>query len=114
MNNFYRFLVTGTVVCSSLIAVAKGDVSGVVINKDSGQPMDFVTVQIFNSKTGKPLNVSAMTDENGAFSIKGLDDGDYIVKIINVGSIDQERNVRVAGSNVSVGTVQLADDAKLL
>ena len=114
MNNFYRFLVTGTVVCSSLIAMAKGDVSGVVINKDSGQPMDFVTVQIFNSKTGKPLNVSAMTDENGAFSIKGLDDGDYIVKIINVGSIDQERNVRVAGSNVSVGTVQLADDAKLL
>ncbi|MCM1370202.1 MAG: TonB-dependent receptor [Candidatus Amulumruptor caecigallinarius] len=93
---------------------AKGDVSGRVINKTTGNAMDFVTVQIFDSATGKPLNVSVNTDENGYFVIPGVKDGNYVVKVTNMGSIDQDRPVSVAGSNIDLGTIRLADDAKML
>lgn len=95
-------------------AFAKGDISGTVINKQSGQPMDFVTVQLIDASTGKPLTVGTNTDENGHFTLPGVKDGKYIVKITNVGSIDQERPANVAGANINLGKIKLADDAKLL
>lgn len=96
------------------ICHAKGNVSGTIVNKATGEPMDFVTVQIFNSKTDKPLNMSASTAEDGTFSLSGVPDGDYVVKIMNVGSVNQDRPVKVAGSDVNIGTVHLADDTKVL
>ena len=93
---------------------AKGNVSGTVVNKDSGEPMDFVTIQIFNSKTGKPLQITATTDEAGNFSLKNVPDGSYVVKVINVGTIHQERPVKIAGADIALGKIQLADDTKVL
>ena len=38
-------------------AGAKGNITGTVLNKDSGEPMDYVNVQIFDKNT-KILTVS--------------------------------------------------------
>ena len=108
-----NLLVIGMISIPSLL-FAKGNVSGTVVNKDSGEPMDFVTIQIFNSKTGKPLQITATTDEAGNFSLKNVPDGSYVVKVINVGSIDQERPVKIAGADIALGKIQLADDTKVL
>lgn len=97
-----------------LMAYAVGDVTGKVINKDTGAPMDFVTVQLIDAATGKPLPVGANTDEEGYFILKGIKDGRYIVKVSNIGSIDQEREINVKGENIDLGSLRLADDAKLL
>ena len=96
------------------IAFAKGDITGTVINKQSGQPMDFVTVQLIDAKTNKPLTIGTNTDENGRFTLSGVADGKYIVKLSSVGSIDQERPVTIAGRNADIGSVKLSDDTKLL
>lgn len=96
------------------VAFAKGNVSGVVVNKDSGEPMDFVNIQIFNSKTGKPLQIVATTDESGKFLLSNVPDGVYTVKISNVGSVNQERPVKISGGNVELGKITLADDTKVL
>ncbi len=96
------------------LAFAKGNVTGTVVNKDSGEPMDFVNVQIFNAKTGKPLQITATTDDKGQFTLSGVPDGSYIVKVINVGSIDQERPVKIAGADIALGRISLADDTKVL
>lgn len=93
---------------------AKGSVSGLVVNKETGEPMDYVTVQVVDSKTGKPLNISVMTGEDGRFTLPSLADGSYVVKIMNVGSINQERPVTVKGTDINIGTVHLADDSKVL
>ncbi len=93
---------------------AKGDISGVALAKETGDPMAFATVQLINAKTGKPLPIGVNTDEEGRFTLAGVADGNYIVRISSVGSIDQERNVKVAGANVNIGTIKLADDTKLL
>lgn len=93
---------------------AKGNVSGTVVNNETGAPMDYVTVQIFDSATGKPLQISGTTDEQGGFVLKNVPDGSYIVKVTNVGSVNQERPVTIGGGDVDLGKITLADDAKLL
>lgn len=113
MNRIKALLISGLLV-TPLLASAKGTVTGTVVNKESGDPMDYVTIQLVDAKTGKPLTVGATTDENGKFSIADIQDGKYLVRVTNVGSIEQDRPVTIAGADVNIGTVKLADDAKLL
>ena len=109
-----REIAAGAMICVSFAVCAKGNITGTVSNKGTGEPMDFVTVQIFDAASGTPLQISASTDENGHFTLKGVPDGNYVVKVINVGSVNQERNVGVKGSDIDLGNIRLADDAKLL
>ena len=97
-----------------LMAAAKGNVTGSIVNKSTGEPMDFVTIQVFDSTGKKPLQIVASSDENGNFTLTGVPDGSYIVKIMNVGSINQDRPVKISGGNVDLGTIHLADDSKVL
>lgn len=110
----FKFLTTACLAVLPLITFAAGDVTGKIINKDTGEPMDFVTVQLIDAKTGKALPIGGTTDEQGKFILKNVADGKYIVKITNIGSIDQERPIDVKGANVDIGNVKLADDAKVL
>ena len=97
-----------------LMAASKGNVTGSIVNKSTGEPMDFVTIQVFDSTGKKPLQIVASSDENGNFTLTGVPDGSYIVKIMNVGSINQDRPVKISGGNVDLGTIHLADDSKVL
>ena len=110
----FRFFALSACLAMFLYAGAKGSVSGSVVNKETGEPMDFVNVQLIDAKSGKPLAIGTSTDEMGNFIIPNVADGDYIVKISNIGSVDQERPVSVKGSDVTMKTIRLADDAKLL
>ena len=113
---------TKKALCLAGIAVAvvsgvcypKGNVSGKVYNKETGEPMDFVTVQLWDADGKKPLQINGVTGDDGSFVLRNVPDGSYMVKITNVGSVNQERSVTVRGGDVSVGNVNLADDAKLL
>lgn len=93
---------------------AKGNVTGTVVNKATGEPMDFVTIQVIDSNTKKPLNISVATGEDGSFTLNSLPDGNYVVQIMNVGSINQDRPVSISGKDVNLGTIRLADDTKVL
>ena len=105
-------LVGGLLMLPAMLS-AKGNITGTVLNKETGEPMDFVTVQTFDSK-GKPLQIVASTDENGKFSLNNVGDGEYLVKVMNIGSVNQERPVKVAGRNINLGEIHLADDSKVL
>lgn len=109
-----RFLLPCFIGMVSITAFAKGDITGKVLNKATGEPMDFVNVQLINAKTGKPLPIGSNTDENGVFSLKGVADGKYIVRISNLGSIAQEREASVMGGNIDLGAITLAEDSKML
>lgn len=94
-------------------AFANGKITGKVINRQSGEPMDFVNIQLLDSN-GKPLPIGTTTADDGSFEIPDVADGKYLLKVSNIGSIDQERPVTVAGSDINVGLLKLADDVKLL
>lgn len=99
--------------CLPLPALADGIITGRVVNKADSSPIDFATVVLLDSK-GKSTGIGIETDENGNFKLPKVADGSYIVRASSVGSVDQERPVKVAGSDVSVGTLKLADDTKVL
>lgn len=102
------------ILCAPLLLMAKGTITGVVVNKDTSEPMDYANVQLINATTGKPLAIGTQTDDQGYFTLKDVPDGKYYVKVSSLGSIDNEREVKVAGKDVIVGTMKLADDSKML
>lgn len=109
-----HYITLGAALLFATGAFAKGNISGKALEKGTDEPVAFATVQLIDAKTGKPLAIGTNTDADGLFSLPNVKDGSYIVKISSVGSIDQERPVTVAGANIDLGTVHLADDSKLL
>ncbi len=107
------FFLLGAVMFPAILC-AKGTVTGKIVNKDTGEPMDYVTIQVFDASGKNPLQVVATSDENGNFTLPSLADGSYTIKIFNVGSVNQERPVTVSGQNINLGTIRLADDSKVL
>lgn len=113
-NSHLRNLILGSILLSPLAMLADGSISGQAISKQTGNPVDFATVQLIDAKTGKPLTIGTMTDEQGRFTIPGVKDGKYLVRISSVGFIDNERPATVAGSDITLQPISLADDSKLL
>lgn len=95
-------------------AYADGNITGTVYDKGTSEPLDFATVVLVNPETGVPLSMGAMTDENGMFVIPNAPSGKYIIRVSMVGSIPQEREITVADSEINLGKIELAEDAKLL
>lgn len=98
---------------SAMGALANGKITGKVINRQSGEPMDYVNIQLFDS-AGKPLPIGTTTADDGSFELPDVADGKYLLKVSNIGSIDQERPVTIEGEDVNIGLLKLADDVKLL
>lgn len=109
-----RNVICGAMLSAALMASAKGNITGTVVNKESGEPMDFVNIQLIDGKTNKPLAIGTSTGDDGIFTLVDVADGPYLVKVTNIGSVMQERPVTISGGNVDVGVIHLADDAKML
>lgn len=110
--NLRNLLIVGAIMTPAILC-AKGNISGKVINKSTGEPMDFVTVQLLDS-SGKPLAIGTSTDLDGAYILPNVADGNYILKVTNIGSVEQERPVNVKGGDVVLDVIRLVDDAKVL
>lgn len=102
------------ILLTPVLCYADGTIKGNAINKATGEPLDFATVQLIDASTGKALPIGTNTDDQGYFILPGIKDGKYIVRISSVGSVDQERPVTLSGKDVNLGEIRLADDAKLL
>lgn len=98
---------------SPLAVMADGAISGKIVNKSDNSPLDFATIVLLDSK-GKSLGIGTESDTDGNFTLPSVADGNYVVKVSSVGSIDQERPVKIAGNNINLGTLRLADDTKVL
>ncbi|MCM1291042.1 MAG: TonB-dependent receptor [Prevotella sp.] len=108
-----RILFTGIIMCP-LLTLAKGNITGMAVNKTTGEPMDYANIQLINANTHKPLAIGGTTDDQGYFEINDVPDGKYLVRVSSIGSVDQERPVTIAGKNVEIGTIRLSDDTKML
>lgn len=96
------------------LALADGSITGKVVDKQSGAPVEYANVQLIDAKTKKPLPIGTNTDLDGSFTIPDVKDGSYIVRISNIGSVDRERMADVNGKDVALGVIKLAEDTKML
>lgn len=110
-----RFATSAFVVMLGISSMfAKGVITGSVTDKETGNVIDYATVQLVDYKTNQPLTIGTSTDEAGRFELKDVPNGKYYVRISNIGSVQQEREVTVSDNTVSVGVVSLSPDSKML
>ena len=95
-------------------AFADGNITGTVFNKNTSEPLDFANVALIDPKTGTPLQIGAITDESGSFTITNAPEGKYIIRVSMIGNIPQEREITIANSEINLGRIELAEDSKLL
>lgn len=89
-------------------------VKGKVVNKDTGEPMEYATVSAF-SLPDSTLAAGVITEPSGHFSLQ-LEKGRYSLQFQYMGFITVKRSIQLTGekSTVDLGRIAMAPDAELL
>lgn len=90
-------------------ALLFGDLSGVILDENTEEPVEFATIGIYN-KQDSSLVTGSITDDSGKFSVKDIPLGDYYVDIRFIGysnaRIDKV-NINASQSQVDLGNIEL-------
>lgn len=89
---------------SSLAINAQNIVKGVVINNDSENPMQGVSVSV------KEANISSVTDASGAFTLNGLPNGRQIITVSFYRYETQNFPVEISGKEIDLGNIYMYED----
>ena len=114
-TNMNRIFLTCLLVCSTVVALAQGSVSGKVKDKQSDEALEFVNVAV--TKQGDTrLIKGGVTDVSGAFRMDGLANGQYVLTVSYVGYKTVTRPFAVTSDhrNVQINTIQLTEDSQVL
>ena len=105
---FILFLVSIT----TFAAFAQRTISGKVIEEDTKDAVIQATASLLS---GEKVVANAVTNMEGAFSIKAPSDGTFTLRITYVGFKTYTKKITIAeGKNVQAGTINLAPDAIML
>ena len=79
------------------------------------KPVEFATVALLSTKTGKPID-GTTSDDKGKFSITKLAPGDYRLQYSFIGYINKDSKVITIakGTDLNLGSVLLAPDVRML
>ena len=89
------------------------NIQGRIINADTQQPIEFVTVSIYNPSTSKNI-AGALTNQDGVFNIVSVANGTYELRISFVGYSPFNKEFKVNGTDVKFGNIPLTEDSKML
>ena len=78
-------------------AAAQGVVKGKVLDKNTNEPLEFINVVVSKRGDAKILK-GALTDVSGSFSLSGLADGNYTLKVSFTGYKDLTRSFTISPS----------------
>ena len=67
-----------------LLASVSGTITGSVKDKENGEPLEFVSVALYNSNDGN-LVTGTISDTQGKFEIQGLTQGQYFIEVSFMG-----------------------------
>ena len=104
---FSLFVVSMT----TIVAFAQGTVSGTVVEQDTEEAVIQATAAVLK---GQKIVANAVTNTNGAFSIKVPSDGTYDLRITYVGFKTYTKKIKIEGKNIPLGTIKLEADAIML
>ena len=96
---------------------SKFDISGVIIDKETNEAILGANVRVLKSETDSTLVAGAATDINGAFNLKKVDKGSYVLKITYIGyqshvvALDLNKQ---KSKKVDMGYLTLTPDSKML
>ena len=88
------------------------NITGKVIDNDSGEALEFATVSLFNLPDST-LVTGVITDSNGAFTLQ-VSEGKYFISVQFVGYKTKTININAKNNDVNLGKIYLQEDSKLL
>ena len=94
----------------AVVALAQRSFTGMIVD-DVQDPIPQTTVKLL--KTDSTLVKGALTDMEGKFKINAQA-GDYILQVTCVGFKAYTKRVKMAGSDVALGTINMEPDAVML
>lgn len=101
---------------TSAWAQSKFNVSGIIMEKESSEPIASASVRIL-SLPDSTMVTGAATNVDGSFSIKDVKKGKYVAKITFIGYQDRLMPLDLTNKkekNVNIGYLTLVPDSKLL
>ncbi|MBC3786643.1 TonB-dependent receptor [Spirosoma utsteinense] len=107
---YYSFLFTVIAymgVSRHAMAQSQGSIRGTVTSSD-GNPASFVSVGL------KEVRKGAITTEDGAYLIKGINEGTYTLRITFVGLVPQEKQITVTAGQTAEANFTLTENADQL
>lgn len=110
MRKLILFLIFNAFAFSVFSAVT---VTGRVIDAATQNPIEFVTVSIFNPTTQKTVG-GALTNQDGVFNIASVPNGKYELRITFVGYEAHSKELIVESAEIRLGTIALIENAKEL
>ncbi len=110
-----KFVLTILCVLCSISVQAQGLVKGTVFDKQTVEPLGFVTVQVMHQGK-KELVDGGMTDIEGKFSIDGLKVGKYDLVLTYIGYKEERRDFEITAEKLekSFNVIYMSEDAKQL
>lgn len=106
MKKFLWLLIIGVLTPLSA-AMAQGNVRGKIVDKATGEPVEFVNV-VVSPKGSDDMAGGAITDIDGAFRIDGLKHGSYILTISYIGYQNATREFTLSKDHQSAYFKQIA------
>nr|WP_245766522.1 outer membrane beta-barrel family protein [Pustulibacterium marinum] len=92
-----------------------GGVTGTVIDKELQQPIPYASVTI-KLKSDDTTVTGVVTDENGTFQIKNLEDNQYFLEVQFVGysTFTKDFSISKGNRNIQFGTISLVENVTQL
>ncbi len=94
----------------------KATISGTVIDKTSGQPIEFVSVALLNKNDSITVR-GVITDKKGKFSLENIQPGNYTVRYTYIGynsTYAQKVTITSGQKDLNLGNIELSSEAKKL
>ena len=89
-------------------------ITGVVVDTTTSKTVEFASVALLDTKTGKPVD-GTMADEKGKFTLSKVAAGTFKLQITFIGYTTKDMNVTLnKGQELDLGNVLIASSAKLL
>ncbi|MFD1095580.1 TonB-dependent receptor domain-containing protein [Salegentibacter chungangensis] len=95
---------------SSISLIAKTEIRGRIIEKDTQEPLEFAEIILQEKKSSELIGV--MTDENGRFSISAQP-GNYSLKVSYVGQILYSQDLSVTETPLMLGNIVIENSNEL-
>ena len=89
------------------------DVTGKVVDKASGDIIDFANVSVTKQGSTTPVD-GTVTDATGSFKLSGLKDGQYTLTVSFMGYVPLTRTITMAGKDLNLGRLGMKEDTRLL
>ena len=113
IKKFVLLLLVG--VLAPLAAMAQGSVRGKVVDKETGEAVEFVNI-VVNPKGSSEMVAGVITDLEGAFRIEGLKYGNYVLTVSYIGyeSTTREFSLSAERKHAHFKQIAIGEDNKVL